>query len=354
MSNKEMPEIDETQEKTEDKIKASEGAANNLEDEGVYTADSPECLFSPQDFREQLQSMADIVRLQFGIPIRGNREIIGGWNVDGRRIDITRWYQGEGNRIMVEKLQEKLQDENIKKSVCKQLDRVENQFSKLDPPRHLDVPLVLAIAFRESGSNAFSWKSTPVHTYYSGGLDNFGENAPKLMREGYLPRNFPYRQADPVENERGNVVQPALVPANRMIEAYAARIEMAKDAFIRAAKSIGFDVKNIDKNTERAWTMAFFAAPRVAEKILENLGKKGGKLSNIFTDKNLEKYDIIKRARVTAAEAYMLDRLREIGDETKSMQLKESDFGIRGQQHIEDVLEDLSKFGNKLTGDIEK
>jgi len=255
---------------------------------------------------------------------------------------------------MVEKLQEKLQDENIKKSVYEQLDRVKNQFNKLDPPRHLDVPLVLAIAFRESGSNAFSYKSTLVHTYYNGGLDNFGENAPELSRKGYLPRNFFYQQADPVINERGNKVWPALVPANRIIEAYAARIEMAKDAFIKAAKSIGFDVENIDKNTKRAWITAFFAGPKDAKEILENLHKKGGKLSNIFRDKNLEKYDIIKRARVTAAEAYMLDRLREIGDETKSMQLKESDFGIRGQQHIEDVLEDLSKFGNKLTGDIEK
>jgi hypothetical protein len=153
-----------------------------------------------------------------------------------------------------------------------------------------------------------------INSFGEGGLDYFGQIAPTLIGMRLLPSDFRYEalrgSRQPI-NELGERVPAALIPQNHLVEAYAARLAPANDAFKQVAREAGFDVEGLDLYVERAWTMAFFAATGSAREILQGLAEERGSLDDIFTSDDLARWDIIRRARVSAAEAYMLDRLLE-------------------------------------------
>ena len=278
----------------------------------IQQEDSPEVNI-PEDFKERVQQMAPHMRERFGIPSRGNG-IIGGWthtNRDGisRRIDLTRWYPGEGNRYMVEHLLEYLQGrEWARERLERQLDRMEDRLGRIGRP--FDRSLTLAVAGRETSHvNLFRSYRSWIHTAHQGGMDFFGENVHTLIDRGYLPANFPWREA-PFTNERDERTPAAEVRGDRLVEAYAARLELAKDSFIREAQRRGFDVSNLNPATMRAWTMLSFGGIGTAQEILDELKEMNGNLDDIFTAGHpLERYQAVQRARVTAAEAEMLDKI---------------------------------------------
>jgi hypothetical protein len=230
--------------------------------------------------------------------------------------------------LMVEHMIRQITDLDQFRSVLRQL----SALGSIDP--HFDPGLTLAIAYRESGPLILNTSSSRVQTYESGGLDFLGRQLPDLRRRGYIPPGFGARwEALPpgkIRNELGHWVQPALVPKNELIVAYGATIRQARDVFLREAKARHFDLGSLSPRALRAWTMVFFAAPG-GRSFGEREGRIGGTtvlthlqtlirqgrasdLNDILTNRQLVRYQIVKRGRVSAAEAEMVDKINTMGN----------------------------------------
>lgn len=116
-------------------------------------------------------------------------------------------------------------------------------------------------------------------------------------------------------------VFPAKIPQNRGVEAYGAVINERHDWFVAAAKkphkcsdgtirNFSDDtIRNLSIPARRVWTATFFIRPSDGKEMIKEYKEKHKKLEDIVSDvENAKRYDSLKRARVNAAEADLIDK----------------------------------------------
>ena len=243
----------------------------------------------------------------------------GGWWVDNNRprwIDFWR-RPVDATRPEIYQLIEALQEDrtgSVALSITAQLDRLASQ------SMGLDVALTLATAWRESGPVILG-RGNYVTSFGLGGLDFLGDvtddegrvvrggELATLKSRGYLRRNFPSQRAERVRNaETGNWVYPVLIRADTIIEATGAVLNYRRDAyFLPRARTRGLDPDAASLDALRLWQVAFFARLDASE-VLDRLTQAGGaNLDAALGNADLQRFDIIKRGHITAAEAEILD-----------------------------------------------
>ena len=297
-------------------------------DEGELPESPPE---SPQITCAQIPDEVQRLRDSYSIPSPR------GWSAQGRRIDLTHNPDGQGNSVRADDLLTELDNPRTSIMIETQLNRIEGRFRDLG--RESDRSLLFHVAYRESGNTLTrSTYRTPVHTLGSGGMDYLGANQTRLEDEGLIQRGVISPSWG--VNEKGVRVRSAIVPGNRLLEAYAARLAMANDDFRFWAREQEVNLDNLAPDVERAWTMIFFGQLSAGRAILQHLAGEHGRLGDILTDdrfvnnlivnetvrvithegpenSNVNRYTVrilLRRSRVAAAEGDLYDRLREVID----------------------------------------
>lgn len=180
-----------------------------------------------------------------------------------------------------------------------------------------DPALVIALACREAGAGLiFSRSSTPHDSYSRGGADNLWHVRDRLN----LPRDVRrrLRQAPPRPNERGRTAYPAMVQGRDQMIVYAALVQ-------RAARMLEVQIKNVfeigdlqmqtrllstSRHARRAWTQLSFGRGGGGGLVraLRRARELGGSLQTIFSDDQMLESDSVKRARVTAGDAALIEQ----------------------------------------------
>ena len=129
-----------------------------------------------------------------------------------------------------------------------------------------DTALTVAVASRENDGSAVA-HSGIVNTYGQGGLDNLYREKTRMT---FLPTAVTsrWKAATPFTNpETGNIVYPALIPAQDQLIAYAAQLRISEDRFIDMVNAhFGEDrgrelLGSLSKDAKRAWVLLTFARP---------------------------------------------------------------------------------------------
>lgn len=276
------------------------------------------------------------LRREFGIPPApsdlnpNDTRSYGGWWVKipwPRRIDFKRY--GNEPPVLSGMLQELSKNAS---SVARQLRALRTTGYEVDEA------LILVIAWREAGFNAFGNEDRLVDSYKKGGLDHFHREMNMLRplskkdssksSSSYLPEEFPkllqksplYGRQSPeyTGSRRIRPVYPAMIPVKHMVEAYGARINWTRDIFIKVAEKGQQNPKSLDSDPLRAWIAAWFAGPGSCKLLMDKIKRKRTTLEAItdpsFTKQYLipdtkELYNPIKTGLVRAAEAQLLQKL---------------------------------------------
>jgi hypothetical protein len=146
-----------------------------------------------------------------------------------------------------------------------ELEHILRSLQRLDHIPFLDRNLVLAIAFRESSTLILGSRATPVDTFEQGGLDRLFSEAPRLRRQGFLPRETA-RQLRPGSTHltegttatRERRAAAALIPQRELLVAYGAVIADRFNRFQRRATEAGLNYSDIDLRARRVWTALHF------------------------------------------------------------------------------------------------
>ena len=291
---------------------------------------------------DALDDAADEARQRFRIPPvnapENRSSIYDGWYVTARGarfIGLIRSYDVDLRpgpdhvemqpRLLARELMEHMADERISTHVSR-------SFAAMDAAGHHvdDQAIVLAIASREASPRAVITTSDTYRcTYHRGGADDaWGRRhrlpLPPAMRRRLRPAtdlpdlNHPgqYRQH---RNEAGDPIEPADVRGYDQLILYAGYVARA-EAQLRAQIRRVFEsdaeavLTEMSIDTRRAWTQLSFGRGGGGGLVRAlRRARELGSLESIFTDPVMLASDSIKRARVTAGDAFLIARfvLRE-------------------------------------------
>lgn len=131
-----------------------------------------------------------------------------------------------------------------------------------------DKYLVLAIAFRESGSLVLSSRTSTVDSFHQGGLDRLYAEAPRLAREGVLPADVRtrLRAGSTAETEGSTVTRrrhaaAATIERRDLLVAYGAVVNDRFQRMRERATALGLDTAGLSGRARRLWTALFFGGP---------------------------------------------------------------------------------------------
>lgn len=280
-----------------------------------------------------LDNAAADIRSRLGIPAinapeNRNSSLHDGWYVSARGaryIGLLRRYRGRGVRLIARELMEHMRREPIAAHVSR-------SFTEMDAAgHHVDDPaLVLAIISRERNPRgSITTSSTYRCSYDWGGLDSAWRLRHRLplppairrrMRPAtdirgsvYTDRRGNVCEHDP--NEAGFCVYPADVRGSDQVILYAAyvlRAERQLCAQVRRVFPEDGDARMAEWTTatRRAWTQLSFGRGGGGGllRALRRVRDQGATLESIFTDPALVEADSVKRARVTAGDAALIQR----------------------------------------------
>jgi hypothetical protein len=183
-----------------------------------------------------------------------------------------------------------------------------------------DPALVLAIGSREAGGLLFSQSVAETNSYSRGGADNLWRQRNRISLPPDVRRRL--RRAPRTTNERGRPAEPALVQGRDQMIVYAALVLRAAHLLevqianvfgtgrVRAS-SVDVQMRLLDasRNARRAWTQLSFGRGGGGGLVraLERAEELGGSLETIFTDDTMLESDSVKRARVTAGDAALIE-----------------------------------------------
>lgn len=246
------------------------------------------------------------LRENFGIPKAKKENGRGGWflkNPWSRVVDFKRSDNAEP--VLYLALQS-VSVHGTAKAVAKQIRNIRKT------THGIDEALTLVVAWREAGENAYGNSSEKKDSYYVGGLDHFHQEMQTILRT-YLPEDFPKNLPKgelwgKSSTERISKVYPAMIPINRMIEAYGARLNWSKLGFkvsIKKTLKIDTNLDSLELDAKRAWIAAYFATPGSCISFANIISKKGSGDFNLivepdFTNKYLIPGHTMKTTRDTA------------------------------------------------------
>lgn len=207
-------------------------------------------------------------------------------------------------------------------------DHVHRSFATMDAAgHHVDDPAVaLAIAFREGTAN-ISLSSQYRCTYHYGGADNIWAIRRRLpipsavrrrMREAYDTqwRRTINGEPHPVhQTEGGHYFQPASVMGRDRLIVYSGRVLLAQRQLESQMRRVlggggwAVGLSDLTVPQRRAWTQLSFGRGgggglvRALRRALELRD-----MQSIFTDASMLEADSVKRARVTAGDAALIEQ----------------------------------------------
>jgi hypothetical protein len=277
-----------------------------------------------------LEASAATLRTLYRIP--AERTTAGGRTVDGwsattdqgrsRRIGLD----AEGQLLTRRVLERLGGSERTARAAELAFDRAEQLYGRCDRA------LVLAIAARETRGGALDVSPGTVNVFHQGGIDNL----PALLRDRTLfaaseLRGWQAHDAD-AGNERGRTVSTADVPRAAQLRAYAGAIESAWRRFeAEVCSRFGQErgrqmLDRMSDGARRAWIQISFGGARGAEygsrreyggdlglrTVLGRLAERAqGETPDLDAvlepDDFLDPFQRVRRARVTAAEAELLE-----------------------------------------------
>jgi hypothetical protein len=184
-----------------------------------------------------------------------------------------------------------------------------------------DPALVIAIGSREAGGLVFSQATTETNSYDSGGADNLWRQRDDVPLTPDVRRRL--RRGSPRVNERRRPAEPALVQGRDQMIVYAALVQRAAHLLeVQIANVFGADAQHREselqvqtrlleasRNARRAWTQLSFGRGGGGGLVeaLRRARDLGGSPETIFTDDRMLESDSVKRARVTAGDAALIE-----------------------------------------------
>lgn len=278
---------------------------------------------------DALDDAADDVRSRLGIPHVGAPEngsaTFDGWLVTARGarfIGLIRRYRDldqvndEGEhprvpRLLARELVERLENERVATFVTRQFEEMENANHHVQDPA-----IVLAIVSREaSPRGAITLSSAYRCSYDQGGLDDaYGRRLRLPLPRAVRRRLRPATERQHV-NEAGRPIQPAAIHGYDQLilyTAYVLRSESQLRAQIRRVFPEDGDerMSSWSDDTRRAWTQLSFGRGGGGGLVraLRRARDQNATLESIFTDAVMLERDSVKRARVTAGDASLIQQ----------------------------------------------
>lgn len=272
------------------------------------------------------------LRGEFGIPSPGSPQNEGNASRDGwliRQLGHARFIglirgtgAGSPPDLMARILRDRL------RAHSRLADHVHRSFDTMDAAgHHVDDPaLALAIAFRE-GTDNISLSSGYRCTYHHGGADNIWAIRRRLpipsavrrrMREAYdtnLRMTIDGDQHPVHQTEGGRYFRPASVMGRDRLIVYSGRVLLAQRQLESQMQRVlgggGWEVElsGLTVPQRRAWTQLSFGRGgggglvRALRRALELRD-----MQSIFTDASMLEADSVKRARVTAGDAALIEQ----------------------------------------------
>lgn len=200
-----------------------------------------------------------------------------------------------------------------------------------------DIMLTVVTAARENSSSLAAVGMAPIETWHEGGLDFLGSEIPRLG----LPKSVTnaWKRGSFISPETGHTVQPAIIPADDQILAYAAqlRASFANNFRSHLRAILGAEAESSLARTSRVATLVWkaysFLAPggadydskrsiaaqsgrtfgsRSAMLFLASRSRSSGNelnLDDILSVAELNDVEWVRSAKVRTAEALFLERM---------------------------------------------
>ncbi|MEM7058391.1 MAG: hypothetical protein AAF557_12430 [Pseudomonadota bacterium] len=262
---------------------------------------------------------ANTVRQKYGIALAAQGRIVGGSAIGGsrsRRPDVQRLFRVSVPRFTQElraslieaQVPVRLSKDNrfyqyrdfvhreiarrihLERGLSRQINSQLTEIAAYDP--EFDAAIVLAIAGRESGGNAFSTSTQKINSFNAGGLDQFGNPSATQDVPDFVPCNYgtawdiawlnsgirntqgercpPRHTEGRQQSPRQGWYYPMMIPRNELLIAYGAFIAGARKRAIDRVGQQRFDSLDIDQ--KRFFTALAFGQISSVNRLLSNIG----------------------------------------------------------------------------------
>ncbi len=270
----------------------------------------------------QTQHIAHDLRERYGMPhertrVSGRGGEVDGWSADNRRIGLD-IVTGQGDdsegRLLIDVALEGIANRGVGLGG---LDAADERYGRCDRA------LVLMVAARETRGGAMTRAHGEVNTYFEGGMDFLG-----ALRDTDLFSAAERKQITALPgstNEHQNKINPAFLPANTQVRAYAACVEHATRRVESELAERGVALSDLSVDVQRFLVQTAFGAPYGApyrgERAtygnhfglntvlgrMEATGQLPIGADAVLQDAWLRQFDVVRRSVVTSVETRGLE-----------------------------------------------